>query len=108
MPDLRRWRGVREYSRWRVTPTTFGPVGRLVVTALLLLPLWWTAYTTPVGFVLYGLFVLPVALRDVWQRVPLAKSVVDPLGVSMVIVAPPPSPAPKDGDIETRRPPPRW
>ena len=60
-------------SRWRKTPTTFGPAGRVSLTLALLVPLplmiiggladpfvWGGA-----GFWL--VVVMPVALRDIWK-----------------------------------------
>jgi len=60
-------------TRWRKTPTTFGPTGRVLLTLALLLPLplmivggladpfvWGGA-----GF--WVLVVMPLALRDVWK-----------------------------------------
>ena len=60
-------------TRWRKTPTTFGPVGRLLLTLALLVPLppmviggladpfvWGGA-----GFWL--VVVMPLALRDIWK-----------------------------------------
>jgi hypothetical protein len=60
-------------TRWRKTPTTFGPVGRVVCTVLLLIPVPLLVVGTIVtGFGIVGLgiwvFVLmPWALRDVWK-----------------------------------------
>ena len=59
------------HSRWRGGPTTFGPVGRLVMTLLMLVPLWffWATqgFAWP-GLVIWGVFVLPWGLRDIWRR----------------------------------------
>ena len=65
-------------SRWRKTPTTFGPVGRTTATLALLIPLalmivggladpfvWGGA-----GFWLA--VVMPLALRDIWKAGQLA------------------------------------
>jgi len=65
-------------TRWGKTPTTFGPVGRLVATIGLLIPL---AIMTAGGFaimfswggaLIYAAIILPWGLRDVWQagRIP--------------------------------------
>jgi hypothetical protein len=58
-------------SRWRKTQTSFGPVGRLVLTALLLAPMWFFWQTGVFGWqgmIVWGLFVLPWGLRETWQR----------------------------------------
>jgi hypothetical protein len=65
-------------TRWGKTPTTFGPIGRVVATFGLLIPL---AIMTAGGFaimfswggaLIYAAIILPWGLRDVWQagRVP--------------------------------------
>jgi hypothetical protein len=65
-------------TRWGKTPTTFGPVGRILATIGLLIPL---AVMTGGGFALifswggslvYAVVILPWGMRDVWQagRVP--------------------------------------
>lgn len=61
------------YSRWAKGPTTFGPLGRVVATLLLLVPLPVLAVSIAVGIGLvgvgiYGLVILPLALRHVWAQ----------------------------------------
>jgi hypothetical protein len=60
-------------SRWSRSEVTFGPVGRLVATGLLFLPLAWFVFQAGV-FGLVGIavwsVVLPWGLRDVWRPVP--------------------------------------
>jgi hypothetical protein len=62
-------------TRWQSSVLTFGPVGRLVCTVLLLLVLvWFVVYAGPfglVGVVVWAGWVLPRALRDTWRRAPL-------------------------------------
>lgn len=60
------------HSRWRGGPTSFGPLGRLLLTALVLLPpalLVWVAgpmgLTMCVGWLILG---VPLLLRSVWTR----------------------------------------
>jgi hypothetical protein len=65
--------GTRRRSRFAATVGSFGPVGRVAVTLLLLVPVWWWATTGPFGVIgipVWVLFVLPRALRDVWRRAP--------------------------------------
>ncbi|HWC34773.1 MAG TPA: hypothetical protein VG650_08090 [Mycobacteriales bacterium] len=61
-------------TRWKKTPTTFGPVGRVVCTVLLFLPLplmiAWTVISGGLGIIGLGAWagvVMPMALRDVWK-----------------------------------------
>jgi hypothetical protein len=60
------------FSRWRAGPTTFGPVGRLAVTALLMLPFPWDALVSlnplRLWFMLAYTMFLAYALRDVWRK----------------------------------------
>ena len=103
------------YSRWSRSSMTFGPVGRVVLTGLLLLPIPWLGslagpYGLP-GLVLWVFVVLPLALRDVWRRVPVPAAQDDPLGIAEAIPpALPPllSPPPPESAIESRRGPSRW
>jgi len=65
----------QEFSRWREGTTTFGPVGRLTITAVLLLVqvFWWTV-VGPNGIVFVGVAYLTTtglsiwALAHVWKR----------------------------------------
>jgi len=61
----------RVYSRWRGSQVTFGPVGRLVMTVLMLVPMWWFSQAVVgawPGLVIWGVFILPWGLRDIWRR----------------------------------------
>jgi hypothetical protein len=58
-------------SRWRSTGITFGPVGRIVATVLVTLPILWflrSGILGLIGVVVYGTTLYPWALRDVWRR----------------------------------------
>jgi hypothetical protein len=61
------------YSRWEAGTTTFGPRGRIALTALILLSAVLVTVLVPSGLILL-LFDLPMAigalfvLRDVWRR----------------------------------------
>jgi hypothetical protein len=61
-------------TRWRKTPTTFGPVGRLTCTVGLVLMLAFfivggiiTGGMTLVGAGIWGFVIMPWALRDLWK-----------------------------------------
>jgi hypothetical protein len=61
-------------TRWRKTPTTFGPVGRLVSTFGLVIPFLFLLATgildggmTLGGAALWGFVIMPWGLRDVWR-----------------------------------------
>lgn len=61
----------RETSRWVSSEITFGPVGRIVATCLVLAPVVYGIFVN-ILFALAAviwLFVLPLALRDIWARV---------------------------------------
>lgn len=62
-------------GRWQSSDLTFGPVGRVVCTLLLLaVPLWFLQYGGLfgiVGAVVWCGWVLPRAWRDVWRRAAL-------------------------------------
>jgi hypothetical protein len=71
-------------SRWAASPTTFGPTGRLIVTAgvvgLLVVGLFWTG-ATPFGlWFLAWSIVAGFVLRQTWQAVRVD---VDPDGLRM-------------------------
>jgi hypothetical protein len=61
-------------SRWRKTATTFGPVGRVIATVGLVVPLVFflaiailTGGLTIFGVGIWGFVVMPWGLRDVWK-----------------------------------------
>jgi hypothetical protein len=61
-------------SRWRKTPTTFGPVGRVIATIALVIPLVFfvvigvlTGGLTIFGAGFWGLIIMPWGLRDTWR-----------------------------------------
>jgi hypothetical protein len=59
-------------DRWRASEVTFGPIGRMVATVLVTLPLLWFLHNAvPFGFIgaiTYGFVIWPWALRDIWRR----------------------------------------
>jgi hypothetical protein len=61
-------------TRWRKTPTTFGPFGRLVATFALVIPFVvfvvisiFTGGITIAGPVIWGFVLMPWGLRDTWR-----------------------------------------
>jgi hypothetical protein len=61
-------------TRWRKTPTTFGPLGRVACTGALVVPFLFfvvagviTGGMTIVGAGIWGFIVMPWGLRDVWR-----------------------------------------
>ena len=63
------------YSRWQGGPTSFGPVGRIVLTLLLLAFEYWLYRFNVFGFVTTMVLLVPLVLRDVWKRSPVQKRV---------------------------------
>jgi hypothetical protein len=66
-------------TRWRKTPTTFGPIGRVCWTVALLLPLPPMIVGTAVGIIpcviglgIWIFIIMPWALRDLWKAGQLA------------------------------------
>jgi hypothetical protein len=57
-------------SRWRGSQTTFGPLGRMVITVLLFLPVPFFVFAGMfwAGAFIYVFLLLPWGLRDVWRR----------------------------------------
>lgn len=97
------------HSRWARSTVTFGPVGRVVATVAVLLPIWWwlawALFAAVLGLPVYLFVLLPWAMRDIWRRVPTRP--LDPLGVGVVAGLEPPAVEPETS-IERRTPPPRW
>ena len=68
------------HSRWRSSAVTYGPVGRIVATAVVLLPIVFAVFVNSLFMLaaLVWLFMLPTALRSIWARVHIGD--VDDLG----------------------------
>lgn len=100
------------YSRWAGSAVSFGPVGRIVTTVLLCLPVPVFVFgmgADPYGLVGLGIWVLvvmPWALRDVWRRVPTGR--LDPLGVGDRPLVSGPVTVDPETSITHRKPPDRW
>lgn len=63
-------------SRLRRSELTFGPIGRVVMSVLVLLPLVFLLDSLPygaVGAVMWSFIVLPLCYRDIWRRAPRHK-----------------------------------
>ncbi len=60
-------RVVPTQSRWARSTTTFGPVGRLVGTVLLVAVGVWLAIFALIGAAVWWFVVVPWALRDLWR-----------------------------------------
>ena len=91
-------------SRWRKSTVTFGPLGRVVWTIILVIPILFAIFVNMMFLVAAAIwsFTLPLALRDVWRRVPNPD-------YEPPIVLPPDPPTLKDGEsLHDRRPPGRW
>ena len=57
------------YSRWRSSPTAFGPAGRLLATlTVILLGPWGTTSTFTLLYTPVWILLSVVALRHIWQR----------------------------------------
>ena len=58
-------------SRWLRSEITYGPTGRVVWTVLILAPVIFVVFFSAVFLVagVIWLFVVPIALRDVWRAV---------------------------------------
>lgn len=57
------------HSRWRSSPTTFGPVGRVLATLAVLLMGPWTAISVfTILYVPVWIMLAIIILRQVWQR----------------------------------------
>lgn len=54
-------------SRWVGSATTFGPVGRLVGTALMVVVGVWLVWANPLGAALWWFVATPWVLRDLWR-----------------------------------------
>lgn len=73
------------YSRWKKSTGTFGPVGRVVATLLLLMPLPVFAMAVSVGIGIIGggiyvLVVMPWALKDIWKQAAIPVQAPAPAG----------------------------
>jgi hypothetical protein len=91
-------------SRWLRSEVTFGPVGRLMWTIILFVPIVYAIFYNFFFIVAAALWamVLPLALRDVWRRVKNPD-------YEAPIALPPETPELKPGEsLHDRKMPRRW
>jgi hypothetical protein len=101
-------------SRWRGSTISFGPVGRIACTVIVVLPAWWLyganvvdlALTFQIGYlfaaIAWTIFVMPIFLRDIWKRVP------DHNAPAVLILSEDRGPIPPGESILDRPAPDRW
>lgn len=101
-------------SRWRASAMSFGPVGRIALTVLAVLPVWWLfganvvdlAFSYQIGYFFaaaaWSVFVVVPLLRDVWKRVPNRDAPPE------LVLPPEPRPVEPGESIADRRGPSRW
>lgn len=90
---------------------TFGPVGRIVVSLLMLVPLWWfISYAGAFGIIgvpIWLVKVLPWALRDIWRPVRLPATDADTIRARHELLEQAEA-APTNPSISERPAPSRW
>lgn len=63
------------YSRWRKSEISFGPIGRILLTVLVIAIGVALAFNyTPVPAVIWMFLAVPVLLRQIWKKVPVGYS----------------------------------
>lgn len=92
-------------SRWAPSAITFGPAGRIVATVLVLAPIVFAVFVNVMFLVsaVLWLFIVPRALRDIWQRTRVGSRDVPTEDPGLHLSQPPPVPA-----IHERQAPTRW
>jgi hypothetical protein len=96
----------RPTSRWRPSAVTFGPVGRIVATIVVLLPILYAVFVSVfflIAAAIWGLTIVPWALRDIWRRVPAG-----PPPPAPIVPTPQTRPLEPGTSIADRHPPARW
>lgn len=91
-------------SRWLRSEVTFGPVGRVVWTIVLVAPILFALFYSVFFIVAAAIwaFILPMGLRDIWRKVKNPD-------YEEPIVLPPETPPLKDGEsVHDRKMPRRW
>jgi len=91
-------------SRWISSEVTLGPVGRIVLTVVVLAPAIFGIFVSAVFFIfgVLWLFIVPMALRDIWRAVHIPGT-----GKPIDFPQDPTPPAPGES-LHDRRPPQRW
>ena len=98
-------------SRWAGSEITFGPVGRIVMSLLMLVPAWWflnyAGIFGVVGIVIWLVKVLPWALRDIWRPVKVPATDSDMIRAKHQLLQQTEA-APPNGSVNGTGAPPRW
>jgi hypothetical protein len=91
-------------SRWLRSEVTFGPIGRIVCTILLIAPvlfgIFYSVFFLVAGFI--WLFIVPLGLRGIWRAVR------NPHAPPTLVLPPEPAPPGPGESLHDRRPPQRW
>ncbi|HET6818382.1 MAG TPA: hypothetical protein VFH66_14235 [Mycobacteriales bacterium] len=99
-------------SRWVASEVTFGPVGRIIATAVVLGVVCWINNVLGIfGMVFLAIYasqVLPTALRDIWQPVRLPPTEQDVIRAQADAMRRAEEPPTSDSPIATRQAPTRW
>ena len=100
-------------SRWASSEVTFGPVGRIVATLIVVGVVWWLNQMLGIFFLAFGgaymTQFLPEALRDIWRPVrmpPTEQDVIRARAEAMRLEEQPPTPP--ESPIAERDVPTRW
>ena len=98
-------------SRWAGSAVSFGPVGRIVVSLLMLAPVWYFLSYAPFGAIVFVpiwlVKILPWALRDIWRPVKLPADDADVIRAKHELLQQVES-APEQPGISDRPAPQRW
>jgi hypothetical protein len=95
----------RPTSRWRRSEVTFGPVGRLVATVVVMVPIVFAIFYSVffiIAAAIWALTLMPWALRDIWRRTYVGTA--EP----SIVLPPEPAPLTPGESILDRQPPARW
>jgi hypothetical protein len=70
-PTSERLAAAKSHTRWKKSQTSFGPVGRIVITVLVLIPVPFAIAIAVMAFPGAALYLIvpPWVLRDTWRKV---------------------------------------
>jgi hypothetical protein len=98
-------------SRWARSEITFGPVGRIVMSLLMLVPLWWfiryAGVFGLVGLPIWLVKVLPWGLQDIWRPVKVPATDADMIRAKHELLQQTEA-APPHGSVSGGQAPKRW